>query len=121
MEFGIRLGMTIESVLTKAKEKKEAIEEKLAKLKIKIGEADGPMESSGISLSRWILEDEIMLAQKELNRLEKIITELKKVKKPVKAVKIKVGNGFKDFLVINGVEDLELGIINGSLISSNIF
>jgi hypothetical protein len=104
--------MKIEEVLLKAEEKRKTIEEKLAKLKIKIGEADGPMESSGISLSRWILEDEIMLAQKEMNRLEKIINELKKIKGPVKTVKVKIGGGFKNFLVINGVEDLELGIVD---------
>jgi hypothetical protein len=102
--------MDINKIIKDLEEKLNAAKEKYANKKVQIGMADGPMESAGISLSRWILEDEISIAGREVKRLEEIIQELKSMKK-VEIKKVMINGKEREFLITKTVEDFELGLI----------
>ena len=106
----IKSALEIKKVIEDLENKLKAAKEKFADKKIQIAQADGPMESSGISLSRWILEDEISMAEREVKRLEQIIQELKMMKK-IEIKKVMINGKEREFIITKTVEDFELGLI----------
>jgi hypothetical protein len=93
-------------------------EKEWEKYKMEIGETDGPMASTYISVSRWIIEDRIEMARKEVSRWKAAIGEVKRLTIR-KMGKIGVGSRAilvwpdkeKEILVTESVEDFGLGLL----------
>ncbi|MFA6250107.1 MAG: hypothetical protein WC686_01225 [Candidatus Shapirobacteria bacterium] len=114
----------VNDLLLRVNRKLVEAEDRWKRKQQEIGFADGPMESAGISLSRWILEDEIQLAGKEVGRLRQILNEVeknvrwKKKHDKVEAgawVKIKIGENYQEWLVTTNFEERDLGIVSLNL------
>ncbi|MFA5828380.1 MAG: hypothetical protein WC841_03425 [Candidatus Shapirobacteria bacterium] len=111
--------MKKEELITIFEKRLKQSEREREKYSLEIGLADGPMESAGISVSRWIIEDRAEMAGKEVERWKKAIKEISQIEIKTDFEKIEVGanlvlvwpNRKKEILVTKEIEDFELGLL----------
>lgn len=92
--------LDIDEILKELKREYEKISSRLHRRREDIGDEDGPMISSGVSLSRFALEEELLMLQKRLNEIDIETKELKKIRAIKKRNKgrVVIGN-IVDFLM----------------------
>ena len=101
----------VADIVDRLKVEKEGVESKLKRRKEEIGEADGPMQSIGISLTRFALEEELVMMEKTIKRLNIEITDLKKIKKSEVVTVVIDGKEIK-LLLTEEIEDFNNGVIS---------
>ena len=100
-------------------EKERAAAVRLAEKRREIGAADGPNESRYVSATRWALENEILMLEREVERARQALAELVGHKRIVGGSKIGVGRvvtveisgKMKEFFLTKTHEDMELGFL----------
>lgn len=82
--------------------------------KEEIGEADGPNQSRYISLSRFALEEELVMLEKTKKKFEEEIVVLKHIQKEdgEMVVTVIAGGKEKQLLLTKDIEDFSHGIIS---------
>jgi hypothetical protein len=97
--------MEKDELIKKLVEKRELVKKKLEERRLDMVDQDGPMQSIGITATRWMVEQDIEDLDKELARLEKGIKEVERL--------IKTENRFGEkYFVSDDFECTELGIIS---------
>lgn len=114
--------MKKDELITIVKKRLKESEQEQEKYSLEIGKADGPMESAGISVSRWIIEDRLEMAGKDVERWKKAIKEISQIEIKTDFEKVGIGanlvlvwpNRKKEILVTKEIEDFELGLLPSS-------
>lgn len=104
----------ITKIIKRLEVEKETIETRLKTRKEDIGSEDGPTQSRYISLSRFALEEELVLMIKLIKRLEEEIRALKRIKKTDNyfIVTIIIRGKEKQLLLTKEIEDFSNDIIS---------
>lgn len=92
-------------LIKKLEERKALIQEKLVKRREDMEGQDGPMQSIGITATRWMVEQDIDNFDKELIRITEGINEIKKIMDDHK-------RWGEKYFVSDNYENIELGIIS---------
>lgn len=97
--------MKSNNLIKKLEERKALIQEKLVKRREDMEGQDGPMQSVGITATRWMVEQDIDNLDKELVRIAQGINEIKKLVNDPKRWNEK-------YFVSDNYENIELGIVS---------
>jgi len=98
--------------IAKLKKEKIRLETKLKTRKADVGGEDGPNQSRYISLSRFALEEELVMLEKLIKRIGNEIFDLEKEKNTVTVVTVIWQEKEKKLLLTKSVEDFNNGIIS---------
>lgn len=93
------------TLILRLEERKTLIQKKLVKRREDMEGQDGPMQSIGITATRWMVEQDIDSLDKELVRIAQGINEIKKIVNDPK-------RWGEKYFVSDNYENMELGIIS---------
>ena len=95
----------VDEVIKKLETKIDELKKKLEKRRLDMVDQDGPMQSIGITATRWMVEQEIEGLDNEINRLNNGIKEIRQLINQKKRY-------FDKYFVTDKFEYFELGIIS---------
>lgn len=113
--------MKIEEIVDKLQKLRFEAENHLKKKRLEIGFADKPTESRYISSTRWDLENAIVMAEKELTRIDENLKEVERLANRKitdnnsvglgSIISLRINNKLYEFFITEAAEDMKIGLL----------
>ena len=104
----------LQTIIADLIKEKNNLELKLKNRKEDVGSEDGPNQSRYVSLSRFALEEELVMMEKNLRKFKEVIDKLRHIlnSNKIVIVKILISGKEKQLLLTENIEDFNHGIIS---------